>query len=129
MEGINDIGMSGGWGMLGSDDVIPSDALTAGYSQIIERAHERGVKIVGATITPFEGSAFYSIDKELVREAANVWIRTSGRFDGVVDLDAAVRDPQHPSQWKQGYSGDHLHPNFAGVRRIVEAINGDLFVR
>ena len=128
LEGINDIGMSGPGGTFGDTPLVTAQELIGAYSQIIERSHERGLKAFGATVTPFEGAEAYSADKERVRETVNEWIRTSKMFDGVVDLDMAVRDPSDPHKLKADYDiGDHLHPNAVGERHMGEAIDRHLF--
>lgn len=128
LEGTNDIGMSGPKGLLGSTPLVTAKQLIAAYSQIVSRAHEHGVRVIGATITPFKGTDGYSVEKEKVRETVNDWIRTSKAFDGVVDFDRAVRDPDHPKRLKKDYdSGDHLHPNPAGYRHMGEVIDLRLF--
>jgi lysophospholipase L1-like esterase len=97
--------------------------IIAGYQQIIAQAHAAGLKIFGATLTPFKGAAYYSNDGEAKREAVNDWIRTSGAFDGVIDFDAAVRDPSDPLVINPPFdSGDHLHPNDAGYQAMANAI-------
>ncbi len=96
---------------------MSSDDLIAALKQLIERAHEHGIKVIGCTLTPFEGAAYYSEAGEGVREAVNQWIRSGGSFDAVVDFDAATRDPEHPKQFRAGFNnGDHLHPNDTGTR-------------
>lgn len=128
LEGINDIGMSGPDGLFGPTPLVTPQQLIAAYSQIAARAHERGVSVIGATIMPFKGAGYYSADKERVREAVNDWIRTSKAFDGLVDFDLALRDPAHPERLKKQYdSGDHLHPNPAGYRRMGEMVHVRLF--
>ena len=127
-EGVNDIGMSGPGGMLGSTPLVTPKQLIAAYSQIVGRAHEHGVIVIGATIMPFKGSKYYSDDRERVRELVNAWIRTSKVFDGVTDFDRAVRDPAHPMRLEGNYdSGDHLHPNPAGYRYLGQVIDLRLF--
>lgn len=128
LEGINDIGLSGPGGMFGDTPLVDPKALIAAYSQIIRRAHERGVKVIGATIMPFEGAVYFSPQRETVREAANQWIRTSNVFDAVIDFDRTVRDPADPHKLSAEYdSGDHLHPSGDGYRKIGESINLRLF--
>jgi lysophospholipase L1-like esterase len=128
LEGINDIGMNGPGGMFGDTPSVDPQELIAAYSQIIARAHERGVKVFGATILPFKGAAYYSKEKEKVRSAVNEWIRTSKKFDGVVDFDAAMRDPGSPLKLSRKYDmGDHLHPNSAGYRHMGEVIDLHIF--
>lgn len=130
MMGINDIGWFGT--PLGSrDGVPPAEALIAGYQQLIARAHLHGVRIVGATLTPFEGAledtpmkGYYNADKERVRQAVNRWIRESGAFDAVVDFDAALRDPARPQRFLPAYdSGDHLHPRDAGYKVMADSVD------
>src|SRR5262245_12835879 len=122
LEGINDIGY-------GMHDPSPSAAdLISAHRQMIERAHARGLKIVGATLTPFEGSPRYTIEGEAKREALNEWIRTGKMYDGVVDFDQATRDPAQPKRFKAEFdSGDHLHPNDAGYIAMGNAIDLALF--
>ncbi|WP_266172107.1 SGNH/GDSL hydrolase family protein [Dyella subtropica] len=130
LMGINDISWNGT--PLGpQDEVTPAEAMIAGYRQLIARAHVHGVRIVGATLTPFEGAlqdtpmkGYYRADKERVRQAVNRWIRESGEFDAVVDFDAVLRDPAHPQRFLPAYdSGDHLHPGDLGNQAMAEAID------
>jgi len=118
LEGINDIGFTG----------TPAARIIAGYENLIAAAHAAGLKIFGATLTPFQGSGYYSAAREAEREAVNYWIRTSGAFDGVIDFDRAVRDPADPLRLRPAYdSGDHLHPNDAGYQAMADAVNLALF--
>ncbi|MEE4595958.1 SGNH/GDSL hydrolase family protein [Streptomyces sp. DSM 41524] len=114
LEGINDIKATPG----------PTAAdLIAGYRQIIARSHARGRCVVGATVMPYEGWREYEAVDETVRQQVNAFIRTSGEFDAVVDFDQAVRDPAAPTRMLPAYdSGDHLHPNDAGMRVMSDAI-------
>jgi len=135
LEGINDICFPG----VKEDDrylADPAEApsaqdITNAYSQLISRAHARGLKLIGVTITPCEGAdipGYYSEEKEATRQAVNKWIRTSGAFDGVIDFDAVVRDPNHPSQLLPKFaSKDHLHPNDDGYKAMASSINLSLF--
>jgi lysophospholipase L1-like esterase len=129
MEGINDIGHPTN-GNLPEQDVS-ADEIIAGMKQIIARVHDRGAKIYGATLTPYEGTIFhdyYQPAGEAKREAVNEWIRRGGYFDGVIDFDAVVRDPDHPNRIRPDYDvGDHLHPNDAGYRAMGDAIDLKLF--
>lgn len=125
MEGINDIGFSGNMiPGVSRPDIIPAEEIIQGYRQIIARAHARGVKVIGATMTPFEGSPAFTKEKEAVRAAVNAWIRSSGAFDAVVDFDAATRDPQNPLKLKAEFnSGDWIHLNDAGYEAMAAAID------
>jgi len=135
LEGINDIGWphmkarpspNGTTPSQGpfADDRVTAQDLIAGLKQIIERAHEHGIRVFGATLTPFEGADYYSADGEVERQAVNQWIRTSGSFDAVFDFDAAVRDPNHPARFREDYqSGDHLHPSAAGYRAMAATVD------
>jgi lysophospholipase L1-like esterase len=115
LEGINDIGFAG-------DDALPNAAdVIAAHQQIIARAHARGLKIFGATLTPYEGARYYTTIGEAKRQEVNRWIRTSGAYDGVVDFDAAVRDPNHPSKQLPALDpGDHLHFTDGGYQKMSE---------
>jgi lysophospholipase L1-like esterase len=128
LEGTNDLGFAGsvepGAARVKAEDLI------GGYRQLIARARAAGVKIYGGTLPPFEGagSGYFAPDKEPVRQAVNAWIRSSGELDGVVDFDAAVRDPGRPSRLRPGYDdGDHLHLNPAGHTALGEAVDLALF--
>ena len=122
MEGINDIGLA-------RNNPTPSAAdLIAGHKQLIARAHARGLKIVGATLTPYEGAAYFSPEGEAKRQALNEWIRTSGAYDGVIDMDKVTRDPAAPTRFLPAYdSGDHLHPGDVGYKAMGDAVDLALF--
>ena len=104
--------------------------LVAGYRQLIARAHARGVRVLGATLTPFEGALdgtpladYFQPHKDALRRQLNAWIRDSGEFDAVLDFDALLRDPAQPSRLQPAFdSGDHLHPGDAGHRAMAEAV-------
>jgi lysophospholipase L1-like esterase len=122
LEGINDIGVA-----RANATPTAQDLITA-HEQMIERAHAMGLKIYGATLTPFEGAAYATPEGEAKRTALNEWIRTSGKYDGVIDFDKAARDPMAPAKFNPLYdSGDHLHPNDAGYKAMGEAIDLSLF--
>ena len=127
--GINDIGLPGVFGPP-EEEVTVADMI-AGYRQLIARAHDSGLSAYGATVTPFEGTVFpgyYTAAREAKRLAVNRWIQTSGEWDAVIDFDRAVRDPGHPLRLLPRYdSGDHLHPNDAGMRAMADAIPLSLF--
>jgi lysophospholipase L1-like esterase len=132
LEGTNDLGFS----QIPPGVFPPSIALTnvsadeiiAGYKQIILRAHQGEAKIYGGTILPFEGAFYWDPAAEVKRQTINAWIRTSGMFDAVIDFDAVIRDPSHPSSMLAVFdSGDHLHPNDAGYAAMGNSIDLALF--
>jgi lysophospholipase L1-like esterase len=103
-------------------------SMIAGYRQLIVRAHSKGLKIIGATITPYKGDDYYSVEGESVRQSVNEWIRDSGEFDAVLDFDAVVRDPDDPEQIAEGlHSGDFLHGSDVGYRAMADSIELSLF--
>ena len=109
-------------------DIVTVDQFIAGHLQLIQRAHARGLKIYGTTMTPFEGFFFSSPAKEAMRQAVNAWIRTGGEYDAVIDFDEVVRDPTVPTRLLPLYdSGDHLHPNDLGYEAMANAIDLELF--
>lgn len=121
MEGINDIGMSS------ASKLISAEAIIAGYRQIIARAHADGIEIIGATLTPYEGAAYYTPEGEVVRQAVNAFIRDSGEFDGVIDFEKAVQDPSHPSRILPAFTEDNLHPNDIGYKAMADIVDTSLF--
>lgn len=132
--GVNDILFPGSW--VPATQPVTAKDLISGYRQLIVRAHSKGIRAIGTTISPFEHAlfrdppfdAFYSPEKEKIREEVNAWIRSGGEFDGIVDFDAAVRDPSRPTQLLPAYdSGDHLHPNDAGYVAQANGISLALF--
>jgi lysophospholipase L1-like esterase len=121
LEGINDIGQ-------GTRDPVSADELIAAQRQLIERAHMHGIKVIGCTLTPYKGAAYYSEDGEAMRVALNNWILTSGAYDATVDFDAATKDPNDPKQIRTDFNiRDHLHPNDAGYQAMAEAIDLSIF--
>ena len=91
---------------------------------MILQAHSRGLKIYGATLTPFEGAGYYTETGEAKRQAVNQWIRTGKAFDAAIDFDAATRDPKDPKKLLAAYdSCDHLHPSDAGYKAMADAID------
>jgi len=129
LEGINDIGHPGQSAPL-SEAVTAAEIIRA-LQQMIERAHENGIKIFGGTLTPFSGTTipgYFTPEKEAKRKAVNDWIRSSHAFDGVIDFDKAVQDPAHPDEMLSKYDGgDHLHPGDAGYEAMGQAIDLSLF--
>jgi lysophospholipase L1-like esterase len=124
LEGINDIGNA-------RENPTPTaEDLIAGHKQLIEQAHARGIRIYGATLTPFWGAAYYTEAGEKKRQALNEWIRTGHAYDGVIDFDKATRDPNDPKKFLEAYdSCDYLHPSDSGYKAMGEAIDLSLFKR
>jgi lysophospholipase L1-like esterase len=123
LEGINDIGRL----HTVPDSVTAADLILA-LDQMIVRAHTHGIAVIGCTLTPYHGAGYYTENGETIRKAVNDWIRNSGAFDGVVDFEAAVRDPDHPDTYLPADDpGDHLHPNDAGYKAMGDAIDLKLF--
>jgi len=130
LEGVNDLGV-----LTREAPATPEahkalvEQVTAAYRQIIDRAHARGVKVIGATILPYTGSAYYhpGPESEADRQAINAFIRTPGNFDGVIDWDKALRDPARPTYLLPAYDNDGLHPNLAGYKAMADAIPLSLF--
>ncbi len=128
LEGINDIGTAepGGPGEMTES----AERLILAYEQIIERAHARGIRVYGGTLLPFGGSFYDSAEREAVRRTVNEWIRTGGRFDGVIDFERATQDPSRPGRLRPDLdSGDHLHLNDLGYRTMAEAVDIDRLFR
>ena len=124
LEGINDIGGSGQPST--PKDDVSAEQIIDGMKSLITRAHAKGVKIYGATLTPFNGAnwPYHSSRNEQKRQAVNAWIRGGGAFDGVADFDKAIQDPAHPDRMLSAYdSGDHLHPNGAGFEAMAKAVD------
>lgn len=127
--GINDIGWPGS-AFAPAEQAMSAQAMIAGYRQLIAAARARGVRIVGATLLPFEGAlqgtpfaGHYTQEKDRVRRDVNAWIRSSGEFDAVADFDLQLRDPAHPSRLRPDFdSGDHLHPGDAGYAEMARTV-------
>lgn len=116
LEGINDI--------KGSPEVTDPLDLENAYRLLVRRAHARGLRVIGATITPYGGHSAYTPAREAVRLAVNGAIRTRGIFDAVADFDATVRDPGRPNRILPAYDpGDHLHFNDTGMRALADTID------
>ena len=132
-EGVNDLGS------LTRDAPVSDEAhrslvtqMLAAYAQMVAKARERGINVIGATILPYGGSAYYHPDaaNEADRQAINAWLRTPGNVDAVLDFDAAMRDPRRPDRLRAEYdSGDGLHPSIAGYKAMAEAVPLSLFRR
>jgi len=130
--------------MLGTNDLrnrwarpeeeVTAEQMIAGLKQLAVRARMRGIKIFGATLTPYENETFlvgaWTPEREARRQAVNAWIRDGGAFDAVVDFDRALRDPAHPARMLPIYDcGDHLHPSDQGYSAMGDAIDLALYGR
>lgn len=127
LEGINDIGL-GNLPGAPPTEAPTADDLIAAHKQMIERAHMHGIKVIGATLTPYVGAAYATDRGEAMREAVNEWIRTGKAYDAVIDFDKAVQDPANPKQILAAYNiRDHLHPNDVGYKAMAAAVDLALF--
>lgn len=136
LEGVNDLGLSYGrfTGAMAAifrqrpQDRVDAEALIGAYRRIIARARARGIRVLGATILPYKGAVYWTSGGEAARQRVNAFIRSGGAFDGVIDFDAAVRDPADPERIRAGYhNGDFLHGSDAGYRAMAEAVPLELF--
>jgi lysophospholipase L1-like esterase len=124
LEGINDIGRLHGT----PDAGLTAADLISALNQMVVRAHSHDIAVIGCTLTPYHGAGYYTENGEAIRKSVNQWIRTGGVLDGFVDLEAAVRDPNHPDTFLPAVDpGDHLHPNDAGYKAMGDAIDLKLF--
>ena len=120
LEGINDIGRLHD----NPDAGLTAADLISALNQMVVRAHAHGIAVIGCTLTPYHGAHYYTERGETIRKAVNEWIRTGGVLDGFVDLEAAVRDPNHPDTFLPSVDpGDHLHPNDSGYKAMGDAID------
>ena len=118
LEGINDIGFS--------DGAVRAEDLIAAYQNLIDRAHSYDLQVIGATLTPDTGANYFTDAGERTRQEVNEWIRNSGAFDGVLDFDTVVQDPENPEQLNPAYNpGDSLHPNDDGYSAMAEGVDLD----
>jgi len=121
-EGVNDLGGS-------RDGMATARQLIESFKAMIQKAHERDIKIFGATIMPFKGNGYYNESREQGRQYVNEWIRNSGEYDGVIDFDVATRDPEQPDRLNPAFlfENDWLHPNAEGYVKMGESIDLKLF--
>lgn len=120
--GINDIVYSP------ASNPIPVNTLIDGHLQLVAKARARGIRPIGATLTPFEGQAYYTAARERVRKQFNDWLRGGSAYDALLDFDLVLRDPARPTRLRSVYdSGDHLHPNNAGYQAMAQAVPLTLF--
>lgn len=130
MMGINDIGWPGS-AFAPQDPAVTPEQLIFAWRQLIAAAKIRQVRILGATLPPFEGAlhgtpfaGHFSVAKDAVRRAVNDWLRSAHEFDAIIDFDAVLRDPIHPARMLPSYdSGDHLHPGDAGYQAMADAVD------
>jgi lysophospholipase L1-like esterase len=131
MMGINDIGWPGAGAITPSDPEPTAADVEAGYKQIIDRTHARGLRFVAVTLTPFVNTfqgtplaGYYTPEKEAIREQVNAWIRSNKTADGLIDFDKLLEDPQHPNHINPAFDcGDHLHPNDKGYQAMAKAVD------
>ena len=128
LESINDIGHA--QDPVKPYDVVTAEDLIAGLSQLATRAHTHGIKVYGATLTPYVGAKYASPAGEAMRQSVNQWIRTTNQLDGFIDFDKATQDPANPSVFSPtADSGDHLHPGDAGYKSMADSIDLNLFTK
>jgi lysophospholipase L1-like esterase len=126
MESINDIGHA--TNPTNPDNPVTTEELIAAFGQMAERAHTHGIKVIGATLTPYTGAGYSSPAGEVMRQAINKWIRTTNQIDGVIDFDKATQDPAKPGSFiAAADSGDHLHPADPGYKIMGDSIDLKLF--
>lgn len=121
LQGINDIGHGPS-----REQVVSAEQVIAGHQQLIAKARAAGLRVLGGTLTPFQGYAapYYSVENEAKRQAVNAWIRDSRQYDAVIDFDALLRDPANPIRLQPQYnSGDHLHPSDAGYKVMADGVD------
>jgi lysophospholipase L1-like esterase len=106
---------------------VPAEKLIAAYEQVIDRAHAKGIKVIGATLLPIQNSRKDTPDNEATRQAVNRWIREARRFDAVLDFERVVQDPQNPLRIRQDLTSDYVHPNTQGYRLMAESVPLELF--
>ena len=128
LESINDIGHA--YTLKDPSEIVTADDLIAGLTQLATRAHTHGIKVFGATLTPYMGAGYSSPAGEKVREAVNQWIRTTNQLDGFIDFDKVTRDPTNPQAFSlDAGSSDHLHPGDSGYKLMGGAIDLKLFTK
>jgi lysophospholipase L1-like esterase len=130
MEGINDIGNTTFLqrGNAPPPTPVTPDELIVVIKQMVDRAHAHGIKVVGCTLTPYEGAGYYSEKGEEVRQAVNRWIRSGGAFDAVVDFDKVTQDTANTRTFKATFNNtDHLHPNDTGYKAMADAVDLKIF--
>lgn len=121
-EGVNDLGGS-------SNGVQTARSIIEVWKQVIRQAHQKGIRVIGATVTPFKNNSYYSADHEAGRQKLNNWIMTTKMLDGAIDFASMVCDPNNSEQLNRAYlfENDYLHPNAAGYKLMGESIDLSLF--
>jgi lysophospholipase L1-like esterase len=120
LEGLNDIGHA----FEDPTTTVTAEQLIAGIRQVVSRVHAQGVRIFGGTLTPYKRYTYYGKQGEETRQTVNAWIRDTGIFDGIIDFDKAIRDPNDHQRIRPEYdSGDHIHPSDAGYQAMAEAVD------
>ncbi len=136
LEGVNDIGHSSlikdgsakARQEKSPEEPVTADDLIHAMTQLIDEAHAKGVKVIGATLTPYGGANYERPDGEETHNAVNDFIRHGGKFDGVIDFEKATQDPAHPDTYRSNFNDrDHLHPNDAGAKAMADSIDLSLF--
>jgi len=122
-EGVNDIGRVSS----AASATTTANDLIAAYREMIVKAHAKNIRIYGGTILPFNGNSYYNQYSELCRNTINQWIRTKGNYDGCIDFDKAMRNPQDTTRLVSTYQNDGLHPDAAGYKTMGESIDLNLF--
>ncbi len=119
--GVNDIGNAG-------CSVTTSDNMIKAYTEIADSARARGIKVYGATITPFNGNNYYSVNSDGCRQRINAWVRSTPKYDAVIDFDRIIRNPNDTTRILPAYNNDGLHPNIAGYAHMGNSIDTALFI-
>jgi lysophospholipase L1-like esterase len=123
-EGVNDIGSIRN----SAAAAKTTNNLIDAYKQMIVKAHNKNVRIYGATIPPFKGNSYYNQYSDSSRNAVNEWIRHSGNYDGVIDFCKTMANPMDTTSLITTYQNDHLHPDAAGYKKMGESIDLKLFI-
>lgn len=128
LHGINDLIHPGPNGVSPASEIVTAEQIIGGLQTYIDIAHKNNIKIYGGTIMPIEGYKSYAPDIEEKRQLVNSWIRSGEKFDGVIDFEKAIEDPDNPRRLrKECDHGDHLHPNKVGTQVLANAIDLNLF--
>jgi len=123
-EGVNDIGAI----RSSATAAKTTNNLIDAYKDMIVKAHNKNIRIYGATIPPFKGNSYFNQYSDSSRNVVNEWIRHSGNYDGVIDFCKTMADPQDSTRITTSYQNDHLHPDAAGYKKMGESIDLKLFI-